>query len=137
MRFDMPLFAMPALFRGFAEQGAVRAKASCQQIKATSAEIAEVLHETYSANAKSSTQYGAKLIDVFSENTRSALDFMADLMETRSLSEALSLSARQSRQNLEVVSALNRELWELAQNAATESATPIKKTFAKLLQGAA
>ncbi len=134
--FDLPLFAIPGLFRGFAEQGADRAKENCQKIKATSGEIAEVLREAYSANAKGATDYGAKVIEISRENTNSALQFMADLMDTRSLSEALSLSATQSRKNLEFASAQNSELWKLAQKVATESAEPIKKSFAKALQGA-
>lgn len=134
--FDLPLFAIPGLFRGFAEQGADRAKESCQKIKAASGEIAEILREAYSANAKGTTDYGAKVIEISRENTNSALQFMADLMDTRSLSEALSLSATQSRKNLEFASTQNSELWKLAQKVATESVEPIKKSFAKALQGA-
>lgn len=134
--FDLPLFAIPGLFRGFAEQGADRAKEGCQKMKAASGEIAEVLREAYSANAKGATDYGAKVIEISRENANSALQFMADLMDTRSLSEALSLSATQSRKNLEFASAQNSELWKLAQKVATESAEPIKKSFSKALQGA-
>lgn len=134
--FDIPLFAIPNVFRGFAEQGADRAKETCQKVKAASGEIAEVLSEAYSANAKGVAEYGAKVIEVSRENTNTALEFMTDLMDTKSLSEALSLSAAQSRKNLEIASARNRELWEFAQKVATESAEPIKKGLAKVLQGA-
>jgi phasin len=134
--FEIPLFAIPDLLRGFAEQGAVRAKESCQKMKAASGEIAEVLREAYSANAKGTADYGAKVIEISRENTSSALEFMTCLVDTKSLSEALSLSAAQSRKNLEVASAQNRELWEFAQKIATESAEPMNKSFAKMLQGA-
>ena len=134
--FDTSLFAIPDLFRGFAEHGADRTKENCQRLKAASGEVAAVLREASSANAKGAADYGAKIIEISSENTNSALEFIADLMDTRSLSEAFSFSAAQSRKNLEVVSARNKALWEFSQKIAIESAEPIRKSFAKVLQGA-
>jgi phasin len=132
---DMPLFAIPDLFRGLAQQGADRAKENCHKIKAASGEMADVLRESYSAHAKGAAEYGAKVIDISRENTGSALEFMAELMATKSISEAFSLSAAQSRKSLEFASAQNGELWKLAQMVATEAAEPIKKSFARVLQG--
>lgn len=126
----MPLFAMPGLFRGCAD----RAKEHCQKLKAASGEIAEVVREAYSAGAIAAADYGAKIIEISTENTNSALDYITTLMDTKSLSEALNLSAAQSRKNLEVASAQNRELLKLARKVATESAEPVKKSFAKVLQ---
>jgi hypothetical protein len=55
--FDMPLFefpkmAMPGVFRGIAENSVVRVKENCEKMKAASGEMADVLRETYSTNAK-------------------------------------------------------------------------------------
>jgi phasin len=137
--FDIPLFAIPGIsgiFSGFAEQGVARAKESCEKMKATSEEIAEIVKETYSTNAKGAADYGAKVIEISGENTNSAFDFFTHLMETRSVSDIVSLSAAQSRKTFEAATVQNRELWELAQRVATETAEPIKKSFAKVLQKA-
>jgi phasin len=134
--FDVPLFAFSGMFRGFAEQGAERARENCEKMKVASGEIAEVLREACSTNAKGAAEYGAKVIEISNENTRSALEFVADLMTTKSLSEAVNVSATQGRKNIEVASAQNRQLWELAQKVATETTEPIKKSFAKVLQSA-
>jgi phasin len=134
--FDMPLFAMPGIFHGIAEQSVVRARDNCEKIKAASGEIAEVLRETYTTNAKGAADYGVKVIKISGVNTNSAFDFLTNLMDTKSLSEIIKLSATQSRKNFEVVSAQNRELWELAQKVATETAEPIKKSFTRVLQKA-
>jgi phasin len=133
--FDMPLFAVPG-FGGIAEQGAVRAKETYERMKAASGQIADILRETYSTNAKGAADYGAKVIEISGVNTNSAFDFLTNLMETKSLSEVMKLSATQSRKNVEAVSAQNRELWEFAQKVATETAEPIKKSFARVLQKA-
>ena len=134
--FDMPLFAMPGIFRGIAEQSVVRVRENCEKMKAASGEIADILRETYSTNANGAADYGAKVIEISSANTNSAFDFLTSLMNTKSLSEIIQLSATQSRKNFEVTSAQNRELWELAQKVATETAEPIKKSFTKVLQKA-
>ena len=134
--FDTPLFAMPGIFRGIAEQGVARARGNCEKIKAASGEIADILREAYSTNAKGAADYGVKVIEISGANTNSAFDFLTNLMGTKSLSEIIQLSAAQSRKNFEVTSTQNRELWELAQKVATETAEPIKKSFTRVLQKA-
>jgi phasin len=136
LSFEMPLFAMPGIFNGIAEQSVVRAKESCEKMKATSGEIADILREAYSTNAKAAADYGAKVIQISGANTTSAFDFLTDLMGTKSLAEIIQLSATQSRKSFEVTSAQNKELWELAQKVATETAEPIKKSFTRVLQKA-
>jgi hypothetical protein len=46
------------------------------------------------------------------------------------------LSTAQSRKNFEATSAQNKELWQLAQKVATETAEPIKKGLTRVLQKA-
>jgi len=134
--FDMPLFAMPGIFGGIAEQSVVRATESCEKMKSASGEIAEILREAYSTNAKGAADYGAKVIEISGANATSAFDFLTHLMGTKSLAEIIQLSTAQSRRNFEVTSAQNKELWELAQKVATETAEPIKKSFTRVLQKA-
>jgi phasin len=135
--FDLPLFAMPGIFSGIAEQSTVRAKETCEKMKAASGEIADILREAYSSNAKGAADYGAKVIEISGLNANSALDFLTHLMGTKSLSEIIQLSAAQSRKNFEITSAQNKELWELAQKVAAETAEPIKQSFTRVLQKAA
>ena len=132
----MPLFTMPGIFGGIAEQGVVRAKESCEKMKAASGEIADILGKAYSTNTKGAADYGAKVIEISGANATSAFDFLTHLMGTKSLAEIIQLSTAQSRRNFEVTSAQNKELWELAQKVATETAEPIKKSFTRVLQKA-
>ena len=134
--FDMPFFPMPGIFRGITEQGVVRAKDNYEKMTAASGEMADILRETYSTNARVAADYGAKVMEISGANTNSAFDFLTKLMDTKSLSEIIQLSATQSRKNFEVTSAQNRELWELARKGASETAEPIKKGFTRILQKA-
>ena len=133
---DMPLFAIPGIFRGIAEQNVERARENCEKMKAASGEIADILREAYSTNTKGAADYGVKLIEISSVNASSAFDFLTHLMGTKSLSEIMQLSATQSRRNFEVTSAQNKELWQLARKVATETAEPIKDSFTRVLQKA-
>lgn len=139
--FEMPLFelskmAMPGFFRGIFEQSVVRARENCKKMKVASGEMADVLRETYSSNAKGAADYGVKVIEMSSVNTTSAFDFLTNLMGAKSLSDIMTLSAAQSRKNFDVASAQNKELWELVQKVATEAADPITKSVTKVLQRA-
>ena len=134
--FELPKIAVPGIFRGIAEQSVMQARENYEKMKAASEEMADVLRETYSSNAKGAADYGAKVIEISGVNTNSAFDFFTNLMETRSPSEIMKLSATQSRKNFEVVSTQNRELWDLVRNVASETAEPIKKSFTRALQEA-
>jgi phasin len=134
---DLPFFTAPGILGGIAEQSMVRAKDNCEKMKAASGAITDVLREAYSTNARGVADYTTKVIEISGANTTSAFDFLTHLMGTKSLSEFLQVSATHSRKNLEATSAQNRELWELARKVATETAEPIKKSFASVLQKAA
>jgi len=55
-------------------------------------------------------------------------------MGTKSASEVLQLSITHGRKTVEATAAQNRELWDIARKAATETAEPIKNGFAGVLQ---
>jgi phasin len=137
--FEEPLFelkkmATPEVFREIAEQSVVRVKENCEKMKTVSVEVADVLREIYSTNAKGAADYRAKVMEISSVNTTSAFNFLTDLMATKSLSEIMMLSATQSRKNFDAVSVQNKEFWDLAQKVAIETAEPVKKSVARVLQ---
>ena len=113
-----------------------RAKENIEKMKMASGAINDVLQQAYSTNAKGIADYAAKVIEFSGANTSSAFDFLTHLLGTKSPSEILQLSAAQGRKNFEATTAQSRELWELARKVATETADPIKKSFASALQKA-
>jgi phasin len=132
--FGMPLFGLPKIaFGELAEQGIGRAQESCEKIKAASEEMAEALRETYSGNARATTDYGLKVIEISKNNAASAVDFFAHLLASKSVTDVLTLSATQARKVFDTASAQNKELWELAEKLATETGEPIRKRVTKVL----
>jgi phasin len=136
--FGMPFFGFPriALFGELAEQGVARAQEGCEKIKAASGEMTEALHETYSSNAKSATDYGLRVIEISNANASSAIDFFAHLLSSKSATDAFTLSAAQARKAFDTASAQNKELWELSQKLATETGEPIRKRVVKIFHQA-
>jgi phasin len=129
--FAMPLFGLPkialsGLFGELSEKGV-------EKIKAASEEMAEALRETYSSNARSTTDYGLKVIEISNANTASAIDFFAHLLGSKSVTDAFSLSATQAQKAFDTASAQSKDLWELAQKLAAETGEPIRKRVAKVL----
>ncbi|WP_245323196.1 phasin [Bradyrhizobium stylosanthis] len=136
-KFDMPFFNIQAIFGDLAEQGAARAKADIEQMKAASEEITGALREACSSNATRAADYGAKVIEISNINTSSTLEFLSQLADARSFADVVNLSTAHSRKTFEAASSQNRELWDLAQKVATETAEPIKKSFNRVLHRAA
>ena len=132
--FGWPKLEVPSVFRGIAEQSIARIKESNEKMKTASAEMTDVLRATYPTAAKGAADCGVKVIEMANLNTRTAFNFFGDLMNTKSLSDVIKLSAEHAHKNFNVVTAQNRELWELVQKVATETAEPIKQGFTRVLQ---
>jgi phasin len=133
----MPFLAVPGIFDGLNEQNMIRAKESIEKMKMASGAINGALLQAYSANAKGAADYAAKVIEFSGANTSSAFDFLTHLLGAKAPSEILQLSAEQGRKNFEATAAQSRELWELTRKVASETADPIKQSFASVLQKAA
>ena len=134
---DLPFFTTPGIFNGITEQSMARAKENYEKMKAASGAINDALLQAYSVNAKGAADYAAKVIEFSGANTNSAFDFLTHLLGMKSPSEILQLSAAQGSKNFAATAAQSRELWELTRKVASETADPIKKSFASVLQKAA
>ena len=134
---DLPFFSTPGIFNGITEQSMARAKENYEKMKAASGAINDALLQAYSVNAKGAADYAAKVIEFSGANTSSAFDFLTHLLGMKSPSEILQLSAAQGSKNFAATAAQSRELWELTRKVASETADPIKKSFASVLQKAA
>jgi phasin family protein len=77
-----------------------------------------------------------KLIEISRTNTAAAIDFVADLLASKSASDVLTLSATQARKAFDSASSQNRELWDMAQRLATETSEPIRRHAGKVFRQA-
>ena len=139
--FGMPLLgfpknALPGVGFELAEQGFARAREGCEKMKVASGAMTEALRDTYSSNARSTTDYGLKVLEISNTNTASAIDFFIGLLGSKSVSDVVTLTTSQARKTFDAVSGQNKELLVLGQKLATETGEPIRDHFAKLLHKA-
>jgi phasin len=131
--FNLPKMEMPA-FREIADQGVAQAKQNYEKIHAAAEEITAVLKETYPIAAKGIADYNLTLFEMARANSKAAFEFACGLFVTKSLSEMVELSSQQTRKQLDLVTAQNKELWALAERMASECAEPIKQGMTKAFE---
>lgn len=122
--FELPGLAMSVAFGGVTQQQAIRMKESYERMKAVSDQLSGALRKAYVSGAQGAASYGSKVIDIANDNATSVFDFWSGLMDTKSPTEFMNLSAAQARKSLVAGFAQNHELWSVAQRAARESLTP-------------
>ena len=135
-KFDAPNMEVPPAFREFAEKGIAQAKEGYEKIKANAEKTTETLEETYSIASKGCSDYGLKLIETARANSNAAFDLMGELMGAKSYSQVLELTTAFMRNRFDALTAQAKELTAQAQKVATESAEPMKETFAKISKAA-
>lgn len=130
-KFDLPTMEMPSTLRELADRGVAQARQNYQQMQAVAEEMTAVLEQTCSTTAAGVADYNRKLIALASASTHAALEFACGLIATKSLPEVMELSTEQTRKQLDLLTARNKELWELAERMATDCAEPIKQSLTK------
>ena len=135
-KFDVPNMEVPPAFREFAEKGIAQAKEGYEKLKANAEKTTETLEETYAIASKGYADYGLKLIETARANSNAAFDLMGELMGAKSYSQVLEVSTAFMRNRFDALTAQAKELTAQAQKVATESAEPMKETFAKINQAA-
>jgi phasin len=121
-KIDLAEVEVPAAFREFADQGVAQARAIYEKAKAATEKATDQLKDTYTAVAKSATDYNLKVIEIARANTNTAFDNANELLGAKSLPEFVELSNAHARKRFEAMTAQTKELTELAQKATKEIA---------------
>ena len=129
--FKMPNMEMPEAFREMTEKGVEQTRDAYAKAKVASEEAADLLENTYETAARRATDYHRKLIEIARINTRTAFDYVNELLGAKSPSEFIELSTAHMRKQFDLASAQNKELCALAQEIATETVGPVKTSVAK------
>ena len=130
-RYEMPKMEVPAEFHEMTDKGVAHARDTYAKAKVASEEAADLLENTYATVAKGVTDYNLKLIEIARTNTRTAFDYVHELLGVKSPSEFIELSTAHMRKQFDIVSEHNKELCALAREVATEAAEPIKTGVSK------
>ncbi|MCA6106103.1 phasin [Bradyrhizobium cenepequi] len=130
-------FEVPEQMRAFAEKGVSQARDNYAKFKDAAETHNGTIEAVFTTASKGASEYSAKLMEFVKANTTSALDFAQELLGAKTPSEALELWTTQTRKSFETFSAQAKELTELSQKVANETAEPIKASAAKYYKPAA
>ena len=127
-------FEGPEQVRAFAEKGVLQARDSYAKFKDAAETHNSTVEAVFTSMNKGATAYSAKLIEFFKANTTSSLDFAQELFSVKSPTEAVELWTSHARKQFETYTAQAKELAELGQKVASETAEPIKASASKFYQ---
>ena len=130
-KFDLPNMEMPEAFREMTEKGVAHAKDTYEKAKAAAGQATDLLKNTYTIAAKSSTDYNLKVLEIARTNTSSAFDYAQELLGVTSPAELVELSTAHARKQCEAMTAQTKELAALAQKATAEIGEPLKTGVTK------
>ena len=133
-KFDMPNIEMPEVVRDFAEKSVQQAKDVYARIKSAAEESTDVLEDTYTSATKGATEFNMKALEALRVNMNASFDYTRELMGSKTLADAVELSASHMRKQFESLSAQAKSLSALAQKVATETAEPIKTGVSKTMK---
>ena len=130
-------FQLPEQVRAFAERGVSQARESYTKLKDAAEAHSGTVEAVVSTATKGATDYSAKLLDIAKTNTNAGFDFFQSLIGVKSPSQAMELFSSFAKSQVEVLTSQTKELAELGQKIASETAEPIKTGAAKLFKPAA
>ncbi|GKQ56020.1 phasin [Bradyrhizobium sp. Ce-3] len=130
-------FEVPEQMRAFAEKGVLQARDSYAKFKDAAETHNSTVEAVFTSVSKGASEYSAKLIEFFKANTTSSLDFAQELFSVKSPTEAVELWTSHTRKQFETYTAQAKELAELGQKVASETAEPIKASASKFYKPAA
>ncbi|MDA9467580.1 phasin [Bradyrhizobium sp. CCBAU 53415] len=130
-------FEVPEQMRAFAEKGVSQARENYAKFKDAAETHNGTVEAVFTCASKGASEYTAKLVEFMKANSSAQLDFAQQLFGAKSPSEAMELWTGHARKQLETFQSQAKELVELTQRVANETAEPIKASASKYYSSAA
>ena len=130
-------FEVPEQMRAFAEKGVSQARDNYAKFKDAAETHNGTIEAVFSVFSNGAKEYSAKVMEMMKEAASANLDFAQALVGVKSPSEAMELWTSHARKQFEALTAHTKELAELSQKVASDSAEPIKSGASKIFKPAA
>ena len=130
-------FEVPEQMRAFAEKGVSQARENYAKFKDAAETHNGTVEAVFTSASKGASEYTAKLVEFMKANSSAQLDFAQQLFGAKSPTEALELWTGHARKQVETFQSQAKELVELTQRVAAETAEPIKASASKYMPPAA
>ena len=130
-------FEVPEQVRAFAEKGVSQARDNYARFKDVAESNNSTIEAVFTSASRGFSEYSSKVTEFIKANTTASLDFAQELVSAKTPSEAIELWTNHTKKQFETFQAYGKELAELSQKVASETAEPIKANASKLFKPAA
>lgn len=130
-------FQMPEQMRAFAEKGVTQAREGYAKFKDAAETHNSTVEAVFNTATKGAAEVSTTLLDIAKTNTNAGFDFAQSLVGVKSPSQFMELWTSFARSQVETFTGQTKEIAELGQKIASETAEPIKTGASKLFQPAA
>jgi phasin len=130
-------FQLPEQVRAFAEKGVSQAREGYAKFKDAAETHNSTVEAVFNTATKGAAEVSTTLLDIAKTNTNAGFDFAQSLIGVKSPSQAFELWSGFAKSQFEALTGQSKQLAELSQKIASETAEPIKTGANKLFQPAA
>jgi len=130
-------FQLPEQVRAFAEKGVNQAREGYAKFKDAAETHNSTVEAVFNTATKGAAEVSTTLLDIAKTNTNAGFDFAQSLIGVKSPSQAFELWSGFAKSPFEALTGQSKQLAELSQKIAAETAEPIKTGANKLFQPAA
>ncbi|QUS41567.1 phasin [Tardiphaga alba] len=130
-------FQLPEQVRAFAEKGVTQAREGYAKLKDAAETHNSTVEAVFNTATKGATEVSSTLLDIAKTNTNAGFDFAQSLIGVTSPAQAMELWSGFAKSQFEAFTGQSKQLAELSQKIAAETAEPIKTGANKLFQPAA
>lgn len=121
----------------FRRKGVSQAREGYAKLKDAAETHNSTVEAVFGSATKGAAEYSSKLLEIAKTNTNASFDFVQSLIGVKSPSQAMELWTSFARSQVETFTGQTKQLAELGQKIASETAEPIKAGASKLFQPAA
>ena len=129
-----PLNELQGNVRAVVEKGLVETRNAYAKAKSNADEAAGALETSYAAAKAGVVAINAKALEALRANVEANFDFMKSAIAAKNVADYVALQGEFARKRLEAMTDQTKEIGELAQKLAVDTAEPIKAQVAKSLQ---
>jgi phasin len=123
---------LPSTVRSLVEGSFHQAKDNYERLKAAAEDATKCAEDVYETLSAGITKANLKAIEAAQSDANAAFDFVRDLIQVKSLTEAFELQASYARSQFEARIAQVREIATLVNAVVKESTRPLQESFEKL-----
>ena len=130
-------FQLPEQMRAFAEKGVNQAREGYAKLKDAADTHNSTVEAVFNSASKGAAELSTTLLDIAKTNTNAGFDLAQSLIGVKSPTAALELWSGFAKSQFEAFTGQSKQIAELSQKIASETAEPIKTGATKLFQPAA